>query len=81
MLRVGGGQGSWKFDAEFKFAKIQNSHVQGGWVGGGGGGFHGNQFIKVNFKFSKSSPELKFLFSGWGGSEGLMEFMEFGAAT
>ena len=32
MLRVGGG--SWNFDAEFKFAKIQNSHVDGG-----GGGF------------------------------------------
>ena len=24
------------FDAEFKFAKIQNSHVEDGWVGGGG---------------------------------------------
>ena len=24
-----------EFDAEFKFAKIQNSHVEGGWVGGG----------------------------------------------
>ena len=28
MLRVGGGL--VEFDAEFKFAKIQNSHVEGG---------------------------------------------------
>ena len=34
MLRVGGGA-SWNFDAEFKFVKIQNSHVEGGWVGEG----------------------------------------------
>ena len=70
------GGGSWKVDAEFKFAKIQKSHVEGGWmggwgahgklmlssnllkskihilgVGGWGGGVHGNQFLKVNFKF------------------------------
>ena len=32
MLRVGGGL--VEFDAEFKFAKIQNSHVE---VGGGEG--------------------------------------------
>ena len=25
-----GGEGSWKFDAESKFAKIQSSHFQGG---------------------------------------------------
>ena len=25
-----GGGGSWNFDAEFKFVKIQNSHVEGG---------------------------------------------------
>ena len=34
MLMVGGWGGQWKpistFDAEFKFAKIPNSHVQGG---------------------------------------------------
>ena len=30
MLRVGGGGGLVEFDAEFKFAKIQNSHVEGG---------------------------------------------------
>ena len=33
MLRWVGGGGSWNFDAEFKFAKIQNSQVE---VGGGG---------------------------------------------
>ena len=30
-------------------------------------GVGGNQFPKVNFKFSKSSPELKFTFSEWVG--------------
>ena len=29
------GRGLMEFDAEFKFAKIQNSHVEGGWGGGG----------------------------------------------
>ena len=31
------GGGCWQptFDAESKFAKIPNSHVQGGWAGGG----------------------------------------------
>ena len=33
MLRVGGG-GFAEFDAEFKFAKIQNSYVEGGGVSG-----------------------------------------------
>ena len=33
MLRVGGR--FVEFDAEFKFAKIQNSYVEGGWAGGG----------------------------------------------
>ena len=34
MFKVGGGVGGNQFptfDAEIKFAKIQNSHVQGGW--------------------------------------------------
>ena len=36
MLMVGGeGWGLVEFDAEFKFAKIQNSHVEGGGWGGG----------------------------------------------
>ena len=30
---VGAG-GFAEFDVEFKFAKIQNSYVEGGWVGG-----------------------------------------------
>ena len=34
MLRVGGWGGFAEFDVEFKFAKIQNSYVEGGWVGG-----------------------------------------------
>ena len=36
MLTVGGwvGDGLVEIDAEFKFAKIQNSHVEVGWVGG-----------------------------------------------
>ena len=33
MLRMGGEGGFVEFDAEFKFAKIQNSYVEGGWVG------------------------------------------------
>ena len=52
----GGRVGDWwpTFDAESKNAKIPNSYFQGGGVGG-------NQFPKANFKFSKSSSELKFL--------------------
>ena len=36
MFRVGGRGGSQfpTFDAELKFAKIPNSHVEGGWEGG-----------------------------------------------
>ena len=40
--------------------------------GGGGGGAHGNHIPKVNFKFYKSSPKMKFSFCVWGGG-GLME--------
>ena len=40
-IPMSGGGGGWNqlsiFDAEFKFAKIQNSYVEGG-----GGGAHGN---------------------------------------
>ena len=36
MLRVVGWGGFTEFDVEFKFAKIQNSYVEGGWVHGGG---------------------------------------------
>ena len=42
------------FDAEFKFAKILNSHVQWGWGWGGGGGWW-NQLLTFDaeFKFAK----------------------------
>ena len=46
MLRVGGGGVSWKFDAEFKFAKIQKSH-------GRGGGACGNLMLSSNLLKSK----------------------------
>ena len=57
MLRVGG----WvvggvsvnqfpTFDAESKFAKIQNFHVEGGWVGGGS--------VESNFQLLMLSPNL-----------------------
>ena len=59
MLRVGGlGEGSWKFDAEFKFAKIQNSHVEGG---GGGGSWK----FDAEFKFAKI--QNSHVEGGWGG--------------
>ena len=48
MLRVGGWRGGFaEFDAEFKFAKIQNSFVEGGWVEGGFTEFD------AEFKFAK----------------------------
>ena len=54
MLRVGGACGNQflTFDAEFKFAKIQNSYLEGGV---GEVGAHGNQFPTYNaeFKFAK----------------------------
>ena len=63
MLRVGGGRvGSWNFDAEFTFAKIQNSDVEC-W----GGGAHGILMLSSNLLKSKI-PML-----GVGGG-GLMEF-------
>ena len=37
MFRVGWGGWQPIFDAESKFAKIPNSHVQGGWGKGAGG--------------------------------------------
>ena len=43
-----------------------------------GGG--GNQFPTVNFKFSKSSPELKFPFGGEGGIGG-NQFLTFDAES
>ena len=69
ILRVGGGGGSWKFDAEFKFAKIQNSHLEGGLVGGGG--THGILMLSPNLLKSKI-PILRV--GWWGRGGGLMEF-------
>ena len=56
------------FDAEFKFAKIQNSHVEGG-VGGGGRGRGG--LVETNFQLLMlSSNLLKFKISMLGGGGG-----------
>ena len=57
-----GGGGSWNFDAEFKFAKIQNSHFEGG------GGAHGILMLSSNLLKSKISM-LRV-----GGGRGLTEF-------
>ena len=56
MLRVSGGFA--EFDGEFKFAKIQNSYVEGGWVGGGFAEFD------VEFKFAKI--QNSYVEGGWG---------------
>ena len=54
MLRGEGG--SWKSDAEFKFAKIQNSHVEVGWEGGGSWKFdaESKSALKKKFFFAKN---------------------------
>ena len=81
MLKVGGGQ-LVEFDAEFKFAKIQNSHVEGGC---------GLMEFDAEFRFAKIQNshveggfvefDAEFKFSkiqnshiegGWGGSWNLM---------
>ena len=64
MLRVGGGFFFAEFDAEFKFAKIQNSYVEGG----GGGGLQ-NLMLSSNLLKSK----IPMLRVGWGGG-GFTEF-------
>ena len=52
-IPISGGVGGWggfaEFDVEFKFAKIQNSHLWGGGGGGGGG---------TNFQLLMLSPNL-----------------------
>ena len=53
--RFGGNQ-SPTFDAEFKFAKIQNSHVL--WGGGGKGGEGGEGVGEPNFQLLMPSPNL-----------------------
>ena len=57
MLRMGGWGSSWNFDAEFKFANIQNSHV--------GGGPCGILMLSSNLLKSKI-PMLRM--GGWGSS-------------
>ena len=57
--------GGWfaEFDAEFKFAKIQNSHVEG----------RGRLAeFDAEFKFAKIQI-LMLRVSGWGGSRNLMQ--------
>ena len=60
MLRVGGFA---EFDVEFKFAKIQNSYVEGWWVGGGVMEFD------VEFKFAKI--QNSYVEGGGGGVHGI----------
>ena len=58
----GGGGGLVEFDAEFKFAKIQNSHVEGG-------GGEGLAEFDAEFKFAKiQNSHVQ------GGGGGLAEF-------
>ena len=49
-----------EFDAEFKFAKIQNSHFRGG---GGGGEWNQLSTVDAKFKFAKIQNSH---FQGWG---------------
>ena len=64
MLKVGGWGGVAEFDAEFKFAKIQNSNVEGGW----GGSW--NVMLSSNLLKSK----IPMLRVGGRVGEGLTEF-------
>ena len=56
MLRVGGG-GFIEFDAEFKFAKIQNSYVEGVWLGGG--------FTEFDAEFKFAKIQNSYVEGGW----------------
>ena len=62
-----------EFDAEFKFAKIQNCHVEGGGGGGGGDG-GGGAFLEFDaeFKFAKIQ---NCLVEGGGGVGGWWNLM------
>ena len=60
------------FDADFKFAKIQNSHVEGGWVDGWGG------LMETNFQLLMLSSNLlksKIPMSGGGGGGGWVDLL------
>ena len=79
MLRVGGwlGGGLVEFDAEFKFAKIQNSHVEGG---GGGGSW--NLMMSPNLLKKKKKFQTKigtFLF--WTLSTKWFPYMKYRQTT
>ena len=68
MFRVGwvGGGGLAEFDAEFKFPKIQNSHVEGGvggWVGG---------LVEFDAEFKFAKIQNSHVDVGGGGSQNLM---------
>ena len=53
--------GFTEFDVEFKFAKIQNSYVEGQWVGG----WWGSQNLMLSSNLLKSKiPMLRV--GGWG---------------
>ena len=62
---LGGGVGGNQFltfDAEFKFTKIQNSHVEGG-----GGVFGGNQFPTFDAEFIFVKIQNSHVEGGGGG--------------
>ena len=74
-----GGRGDWgglvenqfpTFDAEFKFAKIQNSHVEGGWVGRWGG-IGGTNFQLLMLSQNLLKSKIPVLRVGGGGGGGL----------
>ena len=64
-----GGGGWWNqfptFDAEFKFAKVQNSHVEGGWAGVVGGTSF--QLLMLSPNLLKSKIPMS---GGWVGGGG-----------
>ena len=62
----GGGALVVEFDAEFKFAKIQNFHVEGGWVGWGG-------LVEFDAEFKFAKIQNSHVEGGWG------RFVEFDA--
>ena len=64
MLRVGRWGGFTKFDVEFKFAKIQKSYVEGGWVGGGG-------FAEFDVEFKFAKIQNSYVEGGWVGGGGV----------
>ena len=67
-----GGGGWWNqfptFDAEFKFAKVQNSHVEGGWAGVVGGTSF--QLLMLSPNLLKSKIPMS---GGWVGGGGQVE--------